>query len=256
MGSQRTERPPEWKTRPHVPEHCRVYAIGDIHGRLDLLRRLHGKILEDAAKGAPERQVIVYVGDYIDRGPDSFGVIEALLNEPLPGFEHHYLKGNHEDFMLRFLDDSTDGDAWMMNGGLETLNSYGVTPKGAFFDPGELESLRRALEAAVPETHLDFLTHLALYHIEGNYLFVHAGIRPGVALADQNEHDLIWIRDGFLDYEGSFGGDPGLIVVHGHSVRSKPEIRDNRIGIDTGAGYSGRLTALVLEADTRRFLQT
>lgn len=252
MGSQRAERRLEWETRPHVPDHCRVYAIGDIHGRLDLLHRLHGEILEDAAVGPQDRHVVIYVGDYVDRGPDSFGVIDLLANGPLEGFEHHCLKGNHEDFLLRFLKGGNDGDAWMMNGGLETLNSYGVTPKGAFFDPGELEILRRALEAAVLETHLDFLSHLERYHMEGDYLFVHAGIRPGVALADQNEHDLIWIRDGFLDYEGDFGH----IVVHGHSTRSKPEILGNRIGIDTGACHSGRLTALVLEADTRRFLQT
>lgn len=258
MGSQRP------KKTFRTPENCRVYAVGDIHGRLDLLQRLHEKILEDAAQNPPKlpgkRHVLVYVGDYVDRGPDSVGVIELLLNNPLAGFETHYLKGNHEDFMLHFLDNGADGNVWLMNGGIETLQSYGISlpwdlggnsqgppPLG----PGEMESLRLALKAAVPESHLDFLTRLERHHTEGDYLFVHAGIRPGVPLEKQSERDLIWIREGFLDYEGDFG----VMVVHGHSARSKPDIRDNRIGIDTKSGYSGRLTALVLDGDNRRFLQ-
>ncbi len=254
MGSQRP------KTRSRVPENCRVYAIGDIHGRLDLLERLHEKILEDAAQNPRERQVIVYVGDYVDRGPDSVGVIELLLASPFAGFERHHLKGNHEDFMLRFLDNGADGNVWLMNGGIETLQSYGVSlPWDLGGDsqgpsplaPGEMESLRLALKAAVPKSHLDFLTHLERHHTEGDYLFVHAGIRPGVPLEKQSEHDLIWIREGFLDY----GGDFGTMVVHGHSARSTPDIQDNRIGIDTKSGYSGRLTALVLDGDSQRFLQ-
>lgn len=258
MGIQRP------KTRSRVPENCRIYAIGDIHGRLDLLQRLHKKILEDAAPNPRERQVIVYVGDYVDRGPDSVGVIELLLARPFAGFETHYLKGNHEDFMLRFLDNGANGNVWLMNGGIETLQSYGVYlpwdlggDLGGYpqapppLGPGEMESLRLALKAAVPESHLDFLSHLERHHSEGDYLFVHAGIRPGIPLEKQSERDLIWIREDFLDYEGDFGA----IVVHGHSPRSKPDIRDNRIGIDTKAGYGGRLTALVLEGDSRRFLQ-
>ena len=239
-----------------APSGSRVYAIGDIHGRSDLLRRLHAMILEDAAPDSPDaadlRKVVVYVGDYVDRGPDSAGVIGMLIEEPLQGFESHPLKGNHEDMMIRFLESGEGGEMWMFNGGRDTLDSYGIglSDLSQFLD--DREALAQAFGNAVPESHRAFLDGLRLYHREGDYLFVHAGMRPGVALEDQNEQDLIWIRDEFTDSDTDFGA----IVVHGHSIRAEPETRPNRIGIDTGAWRSNRLTALVLEGNTRRFLQT
>lgn len=237
---------------PRVPENCRVYAIGDIHGRADLLGRLHGQILDDAKTAPDLRKVVVYVGDYIDRGPDSFDVIDGLIEAPLEGFERHYLKGNHEDMMIGFLETGNYGETWLMNGGRNTLDSYGIGLWDLLGDLRNLQNARDKLRQAVPESHWKFLTGLEMHHAEGDYLFVHAGLRPGVALRDQNEFDLMWIREDFLYSDA----DLGHVVVHGHTVCPEPETRPNRIGIDTGAWRSNRLTALVLEADTRRFLRT
>ncbi len=239
-----------------APSGSRVYAIGDIHGRSDLLRRLHGMILEDAGPDSPDsaglRKVVVYVGDYVDRGPDSAGVIGMLIEEPLQGFESHHLKGNHEDMMIRFLETGDENEMWMFNGARDTLDSYGIGISDIILFRGDMEALALAFRDAVPESHRAFLDGLRLHHREGDYLFVHAGMRPGVALEDQSEKDLIWIREEFTDSDADFGA----IVVHGHSIRAEPETKPNRIGIDTGAWRSNRLTALVLEGDTRRFLQT
>ncbi len=237
---------------PRVPEDCRVYAIGDIHGRADLLGRLHGQILDDAKTAPDLRKVVVYVGDYIDRGPDSFDVNDGLIEQPLEGFERHYLKGNHEDMMIAFLETGNYGETWIMNGGRNTLDSYGIGLWDLLSDLRDLEKARDKLRQAIPESHWKFLTGLEMHHAEGDYLFVHAGLRPGVALRDQNEFDLMWIREDFLYSDA----DLGHLVVHGHTSYPEPEIRPNRIGIDTGAWRSNRLTALVLEADTRRFLRT
>jgi len=242
---------------PGVPDGTRVYAIGDIHGRADLLRRLHGMIRDDAdAPGSADspglRKVAVYVGDYVDRGPDSAGVIDMLTDDPLEGFERRHLKGNHEDMMMRFLETGTGGAMWVFNGGRETLDSYGIGISEFFLSGGDADALAPALRAAVPERHRDFLDGLQLHHREGDYLFVHAGLIPGVAIGDQREHDLIWVRGEFLDADADFGA----VVVHGHSISPEPEIKPNRIGIDTGAYNTNRLTALVLEGTTRRFLTT
>ncbi len=175
-----------------------------------------------------------------------------LIEQPLQGFESHHLKGNHEDMMIRFLESGDDGEMWMVNGGRDTLDSYGIGLSDLSLFRGDREALARAFGDAVPASHRAFLDGLRLYHREGDYLFVHAGMRPGVALEDQSEKDLIWIRDEFTDSDADFG----VLVVHGHSIRAEPETRPNRIGIDTGAWRSNRLTALVLEGDTRRFLQT
>jgi len=238
-----------------VPPGTRVYAIGDIHGCLDRLRALHGLILADrdraAAQGdAAQRHVLIYLGDYVDRGAESREVIDVLLCEPLPGFACVHLRGNHEDFLLRFLERGEDAAAWLLNGGDATFLSYGVDPYAASRDPGP-RGLRAALSAAMPEDHLRFFCGLRLSHIEGDYLFVHAGLRPGVPLAEQDPEDLMWIRAPFLHSRA----DHGKVVVHGHTPSSAPEQRDNRIGIDTGAVYGGPLTALVLQGCERNFLQ-
>ena len=233
-----------------VPDGVRLYAVGDIHGRADLLDDLHRMINRDAERAPVRRRVVVYLGDYVDRGPDSFAVVEGLIERPLAGFECVRLKGNHEDFLLSFIDDASQGDAWLMNGGGATLASYGVDTVG--YGEDNLEQARLALIRALPGEHLDFFHSLALTHEAGDYLFVHAGVRPGVGLHRQKDRDLMWIRDDFLDSDADFGP----VVVHGHSIRPLPDIRPNRIGIDTGAYLTDRLTCLVLEAETRRFLHT
>ncbi len=240
-----------------VPPGTRVYAVGDCHGCLEALRGLRGAIVADSTRAdarrpRARRRVVVYLGDYIDRGPDSRGVVDLLIGEPLADFVSVHLMGNHELFMRRFLDGEGSASVWVMNGGDTTLRSYGLDPRRT--EPGtgdDARSLRHALTAAVPAAHRAFLDGLALSHVEGDYFFAHAGIRPGVALAAQEADDLLWIREPFL---GSTA-DHGKVVVHGHSATEEVAVRANRIGIDTGACYGGKLTALVLEGDRRRFLQ-
>ncbi len=234
------------------PAGTRVYAVGDIHGQKDRLCTLHDRILEDAESAPERRRVIVYVGDYVDRGPDSSGVLDLLMEQPLEGFKCVHLKGNHEDYMLRFMDgDIEAGASWFANGGDTTLESYGIETEGKFPDFTVLIDWREGLEQAVPAPQRQFLESLPLFHIEGDYAFVHAGVRPGVPLASQEAHDLMWIREEFH----ASNADHGYVIVHGHSVSSKAVNRANRIGIDTGAGYGRALTAVVLSGVERRFLQ-
>jgi serine/threonine protein phosphatase 1 len=235
-----------------VPPGTRVYAIGDVHGRLDLLTRLEALIEADLARARPARTVAVYLGDYVDRGPDAREVLDHLLDHPLPTDETVHLLGNHEDAMCRFLVDRWVGESWMGFGGIETLKSYGAAPDPVLPPEEWLAQAQDAFNRMVPERHLAFLEGLPLRHAEGDYLFVHAGIRPRIPIARQRRDDLLWIRREFLDSEV----DHGQVVVHGHSIAWEPEIRPNRIGIDTGAYASGRLTALVLEGEKRRFLST
>ena len=234
-----------------VPEGSRVYGIGDIHGRHDLLTALRERILSDAEAADRMRRVVVYVGDYVDRGPDSRDVIDLLVEEPLPGFESVYLLGNHEAFLLKFLEDESVGLLWMMNGGAATCRSYGVDPQAAPHFVDRMLWLQEELRARMPPAHMAFLDELTLSHVEGDYLFVHAGLRPGVSLEDQDPEDLTWIREPFL----SSDRDHGKIVIHGHTPTSDPVLRPNRIGIDTGACFGGQLTAVVLEDDRQRLLQ-
>ena len=246
------QRPPAVERERSVPAGSRVYAIGDIHGRVDLLAQLHERLREDASASRSERRCVVYLGDYVDRGLQSREVIDLLLDAPLEGFESVHLMGNHEDFMLRFLDEPKVGPGWFANGGGATLYSYGVRmpPRGT--DLARLSDLGEQLRANLPARHLDFLKRLKRWHVEGDYYFVHAGIRPGVALEEQREEDILWIRELFLDDPG----EHGKMVVHGHTITQAPEMRPNRIGIDTGAYATGVLTALVLEGSERRILQT
>lgn len=239
-----------FQDRARVPAGSRVYGIGDIHGRYDLLAELHRKILSDAEASGCRRRVVVYVGDYVDRGPDSREVIDLLVNGPLPDFESVYLLGNHEAFLLRFLGDDSVGLLWMMNGGEATCRSYGVD-LGASPNPADrMLWLQDELRAHIPSAHMAFLDELLLSHCEGDYLFVHAGLRPGVPLEDQAPEDLMWIREPFLSSEQ----DHGKVVIHGHTPTSNPVVRSNRIGIDTGACFGGPLTAVVLEEDRQQFL--
>lgn len=213
---------------------------------------MHRLIAADAMGHPGPEKMIVYLGDYVDRGMESRQVVDVLLNEKLPGFEHKYLKGNHEEVLLRFLADEACGPGWFTFGGDATLFSYGVRPPAMSGDRDELRRAQRQFAENLPPAHLDFFRDLALSHSEGDYHFVHAGIRPGVALDHQIAEDLLWIREEFLHSDADFG----KVVVHGHSITEKPEIRANRIGVDTGAFASGRLTCVVLEGTSRSFIAT
>jgi serine/threonine protein phosphatase 1 len=233
-----------------LPADQRVYCIGDIHGRGDLLQQLHGMILADAAD-FQGRKTAVYLGDYIDRGEQSRQVIDRLLDEPLKGFDSVYLRGNHEQAMLDFMSDPKAVINWLRFGGRETLTSYGI--KLAHIPRlRDVIPLAEQLERALPESHREFLNSCESSWRCGSYYFVHAGIRPGVALERQVIEDQLWIREKFL----SSRDDHGAVVVHGHSISTTVEMKPNRIGIDTGAFATGVLTCLVLEGSTQRLLQT
>lgn len=236
-----------------VPPGQRVYAIGDIHGRSDLLARLLDMIRDDAAAAPETDRTIVYLGDLVDRGMDSRGVVEMVLQGPPEGFQAIHILGNHEAAMLDFLEDSSIGPHWMLNGGDMTLYSYGVAvPRPGSGQGTEFVQARNALAERLPPAHLGFLKSMVLAMPIGGYLFVHAGIRPGLPLDEQRPEDLLWIREPFL----SSDQDLGHVVVHGHTISDKVTERRNRIGIDTGAYHSGRLTCLVLAGGSRTYLQT
>jgi serine/threonine protein phosphatase 1 len=228
-------------------ENMRLYAIGDIHGRLDLLDRAIAAIHRDVAKHGPGA-LTVTLGDHIDRGPDSHGVIERLVTNPFPT-PYVALKGNHEVMLEAFLDDPTLGMHWRDQGGEETMLSYGVSMQRLTLS---YEQAADRLRAAMPTAHVDFLRSLKMSLSYGRYFLCHAGVRPGVPLESQSERDLMWIRDPFLSSTMNFG----KIVVHGHTPVPEPEVLSNRINIDTGAVMTGRLTCVVLEPDRQRFLGT
>jgi serine/threonine protein phosphatase 1 len=226
--------------------------VGDIHGRLDLLEAMLRRIEADAIAAEAGQRALVFLGDYVDRGPDSRGVVERLIRDPLQGFDAHYLKGNHEAILLDFLEEPWRLDHWLMNGGDATMRSYGVDVERLARLGAPAEIWRNDFAEALPEAHLRFFRRLKLSVSFGDYLFVHAGVRPGVPLGAQSEADLVWIREPFLEH-----GDPfGKIVVHGHTPSREPVTRTNRIGIDTGAVFTGRLTALRLQNGSRDFLHT
>lgn len=236
-----------------VPLGDRIYAVGDIHGRVDLLERLHDRIARDAETAAPGmRKTIIYLGDYVDRGFNTKELIDFLLDKPLPGFAPVFLKGNHDEYFVNFLESSQDGAPWLKYGGDATVYSYGVRISEEVPLEQRFDHVRERLCETVPERHIAFLKRLRLAWTVGDFLFVHAGVHPDRPWDKQVSHDLLWIRDEFLESNCDFG----KIVVHGHSVTDAPDVRDNRIGIDTGACYSNVLTCLVLEADSKRFLST
>jgi len=236
----------------YIPSGRRVYAVGDIHGRIDLLRRLNSQILADAERSGAESCAVVYLGDYVDRGGHSREVLECLIMDPIPRFECFSLMGNHEAVLLEFLDNPGRGEVWLFNGGDTTLRSYGVEVGDPEFYVGGWEWLRDRFLECLPETHLHFMRTLPLMHVEGGYAFVHAGIRPGVPLADQSQEDLLWIRDDFLDHEESLE----KVIVHGHTPFKEIQVESNRISIDTGAWMSDTLTCVVLHDNQYTFIQT
>jgi len=235
-----------------TPEGTLVYAIGDIHGRLDLLQNLIEQISRDADRSVAPRKLLIFLGDYVDRGWQSKEVLDLLSNLDLDGFETVFLKGNHEEALLSFLNDPAFLETWRQFGGLETLHSYGLKDLKFRDDADYQSSVHREFAAAFPARHLAFLEGLPTSYTLDGYFFVHAGVKPGVALDQQNDHDLCWIRNEFLDSHTNFGKR----VVHGHCPEETPQVRKNRIGIDTGAYITGVLTAAVLEGADVRFLQT
>lgn len=237
---------------PALSADKRLYCIGDIHGRLDLLQQLHDKIIQDAAP-FQGRIIIVYLGDYIDRGPESKAVIDYLLSRPFPRFECHFLMGNHEQVLLEFLLSANTPNAmlWINFGGLSTLASYGVTVNG-IPHASQLAEIRQTLQQKIPQSHIHFLQQLKPCFEIDDYYFVHAGIRPGVKLKQQQLEDQLWIRAPFLNHRRHHD----KMIVHGHTVTETPDIQANRIGIDTGAYSSNILTCLVLEEQQQRFLST
>jgi len=235
---------------PRVPNGIRVYAIGDIHGRADLLDQMFKRIDSDFAQAPVSHHIEVFLGDYVDRGPASRQVLELLIARTHQiGGNHQtiFLKGNHEALLVDFMTHPSTLDDWQHLGGLETLMSYGLAP---FINKRMHADLAIAFDEALPPSHRKFLDDLKLSFVCGDYFFVHAGVRPGVALERQRQEDMLWIRQDFLFCEEDFG----KIVVHGHTPVSQPEIHSNRINIDTGAYATGRLSCLVLEADKIRIL--
>jgi len=235
-----------------TPPDTVVYAIGDIHGRVDLLASITARMVSDAARRQAGRRMVVCLGDYVSRGIDSRQVIEMLLEPPPDGFERICLKGNHEDLLLRYLaGDMAAGRHWFDYDGQDMLADYGVEiPDRQARDDANMAALRQRFEAALPQAHLEFFCSLRVRYQAGDYFFVHGGVRPGVPLAQQSDHDCMWIRGTFLNSQV----EHGAMVVHGHSISQQPELRHNRIGIDTGAYRSGVLTCLVLDGATRAFL--
>ncbi len=235
-------------TRPTLPPSARIYAVGDIHGRADLLERVFAKIDADLRDHPIANPIEIFLGDYIDRGPKSADVLSMLI-ERGKSRRTVCLRGNHEIYLLEFLQNPPVLRAWGQFGGLTTLLSYGLTPT---FNPNEVEEedLSHGLKILLPASHRQFLEALPLSFTCGDYFFVHAGVRPGALLSRQREDDLLWIRDDFLNYEGPFE----KIIVHGHTPVKEPDVRRNRINLDTGAYATGRLSCLRLERDEISFI--
>ena len=231
-----------------------VYAVGDVHGRLDVL----GPLLHDIAKDAvaaetPERPLLVFLGDYVDRGPESKGVVDLILQmQTWPKFEVRALKGNHEEALLQFLDDPSFGQTWAEHGGAATLASYGVQPPATRTDADAWARARDAFAEALPPVHKAFYENLELMITAGDYAFVHAGVRPGVPLDQQSERDLLWIRQEFLAERGRFE----KVIVHGHTPMESPQLTPSRVGVDTGAYATGVLTAVRLYGEEQRVMQS
>ncbi|PKP80615.1 MAG: serine/threonine protein phosphatase [Alphaproteobacteria bacterium HGW-Alphaproteobacteria-18] len=247
----------------HAPEGLCLYAVGDIHGRMDLLVRLIELIDADAAQ-LPEgvKPQIIFLGDYIDRGLQSRDVIEYFASGALDRYDPVFLLGNHEEALLRFLQEVSFGTQWARFGGGETLYSYGFAPPNTRASLNSHEEMAKVRDAwaklwndfreRLPETHLSFLQTLKSYHVAGDYLFVHAGLRPGISLNEQTQRDMLWIREEFLDDAAAFDH----LVVHGHTPEDAIYRDDRRIGLDTGAFLTGRLSAARLFGTDVAFLNT
>lgn len=257
--STRTERTKLMITRklffrdsvPSGPKTHRAYVVGDIHGRIDLLDRLLSAIRTEFANQPQSKVSLVFLGDVIDRGPASAEVVERLRTLAIPGVSVHFVMGNHEEVMLRVIEGETDLlRSWLRFGGAETLHSYGVDAR----ELKELssEDLAKRMRQSIPAAHRRFLASFSDSIAFGDYVLVHAGIRPGIDLSEQSQSDLRWIREPFLEDTT----DHGFVVVHGHTITKEVEATPNRIGIDTGAYSTGTLTALAIDGKKRWLIQT
>jgi len=235
---------------PSLPPGVRIYAIGDIHGHLDLLNELLARIADDRSSRPAIRPVSVFLGDYIDRGPSSRETIDRLI-EHAEANESVFLKGNHEQIAISCLRDRGLFERWMRLGGLETLMSYGITP-GASSDDRQIVRLQAAFHEALPQSHFRFFRDLQSSFAMGDYFFAHAGVKPDIPLSRQKESDLLWIRQEFLSSRGDFG----KIVIHGHTPVRDIEVAPNRINVDTGAFATGRLTCLVIDESSLSVIDT
>jgi serine/threonine protein phosphatase 1 len=242
---------PRRDSGPRGARGWRAYVVGDIHGRLDLLDALLDKVHQDLDRRPARKTLLVFVGDLIDRGPQSAQVVERLRTYSRRGVRPIFLLGNHEEVLLRILaGDESLIDSWVKFGGLQCLESYGVDASVLRSRAGA--ELLEVVQRAVSKDHVTFLESFVDSCRFGDYLFVHAGIRPGVEIDQQRQSDLRWIRDPFLLDET----DHGFVVVHGHTIRSEVEVRPNRIAIDTGAYRTGILTALAVEGSKSWYLDT
>lgn len=235
------------------PDGVRLYAIGDVHGRLDLLAAMHRAIAAEIGKERPADWRVIHLGDYVDRGPDSKGVVDFLIEVQKRDPRYLTLAGNHDIGFLDFLDDPDPDGLFMRYGGIQTAQSYGVNLTGDARWFGKAEAVRRghaALVEAVPKSHVDFLRSLQFSLTFGDFFFCHAGVRPGVALEEQDTQDLIWIRDVFHNHSGLYP----KIIVHGHTPVPEAEVMTNRVNVDTLAWQSGNLTALVVDGADKRIL--
>jgi serine/threonine protein phosphatase 1 len=242
------DAPPVRLSAGQLPD--RLYAIGDVHGCLDQLRALEARIVADAADSDGEKWIVM-LGDYIDRGPASAQVLDHIMAPPPAGFRRVCLRGNHEQALVDSFDDAGALDRWLEYGGVETMASYGMS--GSKLDDlrrGRPKARQQLLQAHIPEEHIELLRELPSAFSVPGYIFVHAGLRPGVALEDQTARDLLWIRRDFLDADHDFGA----VVVHGHTPVPEPYVSAHRIDIDTGCFMTGRLTALRVDAEGARVL--
>ena len=231
-----------------------VYAVADIHGCYELMKDVLARLAADTeVRAAGRRPILIFLGDYVDRGPHSARVMEALVWLQRRGdLEIHFLKGNHEQALLEFLEAPERSGPWIGFGGAETLTSYGVVPPPAEAPPDVYRAARDDLLERMPASHLHLLQRLETMVIVGDYAFVHAGVRPGVPLGEQEEIDLLWIRRGFVDQPGPFG----KIIVHGHTwLSEQPQLEAHRIGLDTGGYATGVLSALRIEDGEYEVLQ-
>lgn len=234
-------------SRPKIPVGRRIYAIGDVHGCVDLFNRIVELIEDDDAGRSSAETTIILLGDLIDRGPHSAQVLDKAMSLATRR-KLRIIAGNHEQMLLASFGDIAVLRQFLQHGGRETLLSYALDP--ADYARWTLEEVQQRLPHLIPERHRAFVASFEDHIAIGDYLFVHAGVRPGIPLAQQSTVDLRWIRSGFLDHDGDFGA----MIVHGHTVTPKPELRHNRIGLDTGAYRSGRLTAIGLEGAERWLL--
>ena len=243
---------PPWSAR--MTEGRRLYAIGDVHGRADLLGALLRQIDADLRQHgrAETAPTLVFLGDYVDRGLESRRCVDLLLELAARPLETHFLKGKHDAALLNFLANPTSGDRWLRKGGAETLFSYGVQAPLNRHSTRELARTADALRAAMPAAHLNFFDRLKLHVRFGDYLFVHAGLKPGLPLEKQQERDLLSIGEPFLKARKEWP----FVVVHGHSPVERFYRDARRIGVDTGAYATGRLSAVCLEGDAVRLLST